>query len=76
MNLYLANKKKGEETMEKTTFKVELEIEVAFDNFEGLASTPYTRCGAFVNLNKDVVEVFTDKGRIENAKVKKFERLN
>lgn len=62
--------------MEKTTFKVELEIEVAFDNFEGIASTPYTSCGANVNLNKDVVEVFTDKGRIENAKVKKFERLN
>ena len=62
--------------MEKTTFKVELEIEVAFDNFEGLASTPYTSCGTLLNLKKNVMEVLTDKGRIENAKIKKFERLN
>ena len=62
--------------MEKTTFKVELEIEVAFDNFEGIASTPYTSCGALLNLKKNVIEVFTDKGIIENAEIKKFERLN
>ena len=59
--------------MEKTTFKVELEVEVEYDIPEGMATTPYTKVGAYINAYGQVV-LYTNQGNIKNAQVSKLER--
>ena len=60
--------------MKKTVkFKVELEIEVEYDGVpEGMASTPYTRIGCAMLVDKLTLE--TDKGNIVNGTITRFER--
>ena len=59
--------------MRTAKFKVELEIEVGYEDVEGVATTPYTSVGCLVNNPSEVIVVI-DKGSIQNAEIKKFER--
>lgn len=58
--------------MEKTTFKVELEITVEYDMPEGCVNTPYTTAGSYADDNKAVV--FVGQGKIVKADIKALER--
>lgn len=59
--------------MEKTKFKVELEIEVEYNGIpEGCASSPYTRASGYTD-NGNLVLV-TDCGKIVDFNITKLER--
>lgn len=59
--------------MQKAKFKIEMEIEVGYEEVEGLATTPYTSAGCLID-NPTSVVVVLDNGSIQNAEIKKFER--
>ena len=66
------DEKRGEEVMEKTTFKIELQVEIEYNIPDGCPNTPYTTAGCMLKDNQAVV--FVGQGKIVKADIKKLER--
>ena len=61
--------------LKKTTFKIEMEVEMVYEESEGVATTPYTSFKGYINNSQELI-VSADNGAIQDFNITKVIRHN